>query len=543
VFDEKTGMLVDLGRPYIATRPRAVSAAFTDGTWHLSLPGEITRAEVFVMNGPWAIHPLPSFPSSAVARQRARDFWLRQKMIPAGKIRVPDSTLQGILDANIRNLYQIRETVNGGVQFQPGPSVYRGLWVHDEVWHLSAAAFLGDFPGVRAGLASILRFQQPNGQVKVMAPYPMNRETPLTIYMMHRYARMANDKKWLLDHWGAVERGMRWTEDLRASTLRDPSSPGYGLFPPAFSDGGLGGIEYEYGSVVWGLIGFQSAAAAAHWVGKDSLARHWADEYRSLLASFRKAADRDRRRDAAGNIYLPMKVGDTSATTPPQQANFGILDAQGLGHIFDPRDEIVRGTMAMLDHELAEDLPLNAGWLKGGVWPFFGTLQGIAHVYQRNYDQAHRLLFSVANHASPLGTWFEEQFPAALGKKVTGDGSNATASALFIKLIRRLIAIERGDTLELLAGIPPSWVRPGGKVALNDCPTLFGRITFELSFSGDGKRAGIVLNYPRTYRKATALVDLTLLRAAGYRASNGGELPPSILAPFGTSYQLSFARR
>jgi hypothetical protein len=541
-YDGRSGVLLMDNRPYLATRPKALSAHEQNGMWKIALPSGTKSAEVYVLNGQWELSDIPKLPTIAAARKGAVDFWTIHAKIPKSRIIVPDSALQYILNANVRNFYQIAETVDGHRQFQPGPSVYRGLWLHDAIWHLSAALYLRDFRSVREELQGILPYQLPTGQLKVMAPYPMNRESPLLVYIMYRYARFANDKNWLTNNWTRFENALGWLEQLRSTTLADSTSKGYGLFPPGFADGGLGGVEYEYGSVYWGLIGFKAGVEAARWVGKQNLAARWEKQFAELMSSFRNAARKDLRRDPGGNAYLPMKVGDTSRTTPAQQANWGMLDGQGIGNLFDPREELVTGTLGMLDRELVEGLPPSTGWLKDGIWPFFGTLQGIAETYQRNYKEAHRILYAVANHTSSLGTWVEEQLPRTLGTRTTGDGSNATASSLFIKLIRRLIIIERQDTLDLLAGIPASWYRPRAFLALNDAPTLFGHIQLRLRISDDGKRGTLIVTYPKTYCAAPVVISLNSLRDAGYHSSHAGELPTTVNLRFGQSYRLAFGR-
>jgi hypothetical protein len=457
---------------------------------------------------------------------------------------VPDSGIQYLLDASIRNLYQIGDLVDGGLQFNPGPSVYRGLWVHDAFWHISALLFLGDTPSARLALENLLRYQLPSGQIKVMAPNVMNRETPIVAYTMFRYARMTGDREWLASHWDRFERALSWIEERRKETLMDPASPGYGLFPPGFADGGLGGVGYEYASVYWGLIGLRGGVDAARWMGKPAAARRWQIQYDELMRSFRQAARRDMRMNDAGHWYLPLRVADTSAHVPPQQANWPLFDAQGIGHLFDPRDTLVTGTLAMLDDSTKEGLSTNTGWLKDGLWPFFGSLEGITSTYQRNYAAAHRLLYAVANHANALGTWVEEQLPRSVGQKTSGDGSNATASALFIKQVRRLLMMERGDTLELLAGIPDSWYRPGATIAVNDCPTTFGKVRLTLSISGDGRRAtAVVGGIGKAGDPGCSTMDMRGLKRAGFSSADGSPLPDYITIERGRSFRLSLGNK
>jgi hypothetical protein len=234
-----------------------------------------------------------------------------------------------------------------------------------------------------------------------------------------------------------------------------------------------------------------------------------------------------------------MKVADTSKTTPPQQANWGIIEAQGFGQLFALDDALVVGTLKMLQSEKPEGLPINTGWLKDGLWPFFGSLQAIAHIQQRGYPEAADLLYAIANHASPLGTWVEEQLPKGAGARTTGDQSNASASALFIKLVRRMIVLERGNSLELLAGVPDQWLKPGARIELNDVPTLFGRLTFRLHISPDGKWCRLHLD-PVGNPKAEGAPVLFLgaLKRLGYRSV--GE---TLTLSWGRKVELNFTRR
>ncbi len=517
-FDNQTGILLTDERPFVFANPKPVTASQQGNEWILELPAETKEVSLMVQSGQLPGAAKNVVPNLRIEMQKARDYWLQRAKLPHGKIVVPDSSIQYVLDANIRNLYQIHETVDGVPQFQPGPSVYRGLWIHDNDWHISAALFLGDTANARRAIEGLLRYQSADGRVTVMEPYPMNREAACLTYIVCRYARLAGDKKWLERHWPRITAGLEWLRQLRAQTLADPTSIAYGLFPPGFSDGGLGGINLEYGSVYWTLIGAHTAAEAARWLGKNDEATKWNSFYDELMKSFRAAARRDWRQDRGGNGYLPMKVADTSRATPPQQANWGLLDAQGLGNLFDTRDSLVIETLKMLQWEKQEGVPVNTGWLKDGIWVFFGTLQAITHVYQRDHQEAIDMLYAIANHASPFGTWVEEQLPKHVGARNTGDQSNATASALFIKLVRRLLVLERGDRLELLAGVPAFWYKPGARLELNDAPTLFGRLNFSLQISTDGNVCRIHLHpVGKSGENGGPVLFLQALKQAGYR--------------------------
>jgi len=528
-FNAATGTVSTLGRPYIRCTPAPTGSRRSGDSLVLEFPRGVTDVAAMVLHGSAPFIEDLSLEALNAARDSARVYWMERSGIPFGHIVLPDSNLQALLDASIRNLYALAENIDGRPQFQPGPSVYRGLWIHDAVWHNSAALMLGDVDRVKLNIESLLHHQMHDGQIEVMSPYPMNRETPAVLYLMSTFARMTNNRAWLEQHWNAVQRGNRWLWALRQSTLKDPQPMVRGLFPAGFSDGGLGGVQPEYASVYWSLIGYSSTAAAARWLGFNEDAATWERYFNELLSSFKNAVARDRRTDGSGNIYLPMKVGDTSATTPPQRANWGILDAQGLAHIFGTEDSLVHGTLQMLRAETREGLPPNTGWLSDGLWPFFGTLEAIAHLYQHEEDAAGDLLYAIADHASPTWTWVEEQLPHTVGTRTTGDASNATASALFIKLIRRMTVLERDSTLDLIAGVPPDLYQPGAHMEVHELPTLFGKCTFHLDVARDNSRVTMIVNpLQGGVREGYGNIDLRNLKRAGFVIRQKKPAPDSL---------------
>lgn len=525
-FDKNTGVLKWNGKPYLLSSPRAISANFNNGEWLLELPAGARQVEVIVLHGIAATSSLARMPDLQAERQRVIDFWEQEAHVPQGRIHVPDRGIQDLLETSIRNMYQIREAVDGRLQFQPGPSVYRGMWIHDMVYAVEAAAFLGDLSGARTVLENVLRLQQPDGQIRVMAPHVMYRETPLLVYLICRYARLANDPAWLKARWQNVTRGLAWIEAARRQTLADSNASFYGLMPPSFTDGGIHGVNAEYSGVYWSLIALHQAREAAHWLGHANEARQWQILFDEFMSSFQRAYERDKRQDAHGHWYLPMRVADTSKTEAPQRGQWAPLEAIFRGGFLDAKNELVIGTLAVLDDSLRQGLAVNTGWLMNGVWPFFDAQRGIAHLWCGNREQAVAALYAIANHASPLGTWVEEQLPRDIGSRTTGDASNATASAFYVVFLRRILVLEQGDQLSLLAGVPATWLAPNAKIELNEAPTEFGPLSLRAQIAEDGRTASIFIARLRDAKSHNKmLLHLHAFRQQGYVMKDGKTLP------------------
>ncbi|HMK37889.1 MAG TPA: hypothetical protein VK569_01020, partial [Bacteroidota bacterium] len=365
----------------------------------------------------------------------------------------------------------------------------------------------------------------------------------LALYALSRYAKVSANISWLRSHFPAVCAAVGWIRRTRALTLADQASSTYGLFPPGFTDGGLGGLEAEYGTTYWSLNGLQAASESAWSLGMADSARSWNALASDLMMSFREASLRDERRDSHGNLYLPMKVGDTSTAALPQQANWGMMDGQAFGHLFPYADPLLNGTLAMLDSKTAEGIHQDVGWLKRGLWPFFTAQVGIVHLYQRNDARAEEILYAVANHASPLGTWLEEQLPKDLGTQTSGDGSDATASSLFILLLRNMIVNERADTLEVLSGVPSSWYVPGARLQLKDVLTDCGPLSLDLRVSADGQTCTLAIGRLPRDMHCTLRIMLQGLKEAGFRYAYGPELPSARDIPAGEGLRVAFTAR
>ena len=63
------------------------------------------------------------------------------------------------------------------------------------------------------------------------------------------------------------------------------------------------------------------------------------------------------------------------------------------------------------------------------------------------------------------------------------------ASAEFIRLVVHLLALERGNELHLLQGLPAAWTQPGMVTELDRIATPFGSLTMQLRIVEDGKSA------------------------------------------------------
>jgi hypothetical protein len=421
-------------------------------------------------------------------RQHAVTYWGKAPL-PYDRVQVPDESVQALVDSSIRNIWQAREIKQGLPAFQVGPTCYRGLWIVDGAFLLEAATMLGAGQQARDGVAYELTHQKPDGRIEVMQNYW--KENGIVLWTCTRHARLTQDKAWLESVWPKLERIAEFIKKLRQDTLTDASPLDDGLMPPGFPDGGIGGVRLEYTNPYWNLTGLHAFIEAAQWLGKDAEAAAWQKEYGDFMAAFRKAAARDLRTDAHGNRYLPILMGEEGSKELPQRAQWAFCQAVYPGEVFAQDDPLVAGNLAMLEATEREGMVYGTGWDATGIWNYFASFYGHAWLWEGNGRKAAQVLAAFANHAAPTLVWREEQSLRGEEFRKVGDMPHNWASAEFIRLTIHLLALDRGDELHLLEGLPREWTRPGMVTRLNGVATPFGPLDMTVRIDNEGTKATV----------------------------------------------------
>jgi hypothetical protein len=433
---------------------------------------------------------------------KAEKFW-RTLALPYDRLQIPDPGVQSLLDSAIRNIYQAREIKKGLPAFQVGPTCYRGLWVVDGSFLLEAMTYLGRADETRNGVKYLMSFQREDGSFMLIDGHW--KETGIALWAITRHARLTGDKNWLLGVWPSVERGFKFIGKMRRMPAAD--APNARLIPDGFSDGGLADKVPEYTNIYWTMAGLRAALEAARWLGKAEEAEKWQRTYDSFLRTFRRAAERDTHTDAHGNHYLPIRM-HFDEKIPPQKAQWAFLHSLFPGKVFSPDDPLVQGNMAMLEAVEKQGLVQDTGWLKDGIWTYFGSFYGHAWLWLGKGDKAARTLYAFGNHASPLLAWREEQMPVGQGDQVVGDMPHNWASAEFIRLVRHSLILERGNELHLFEAMPAKWARPGAVTRVRDIATEFGPLSFEFRVARDGASGILKLTPPQRTPPARIVLHL-----------------------------------
>ncbi|HKJ66934.1 MAG TPA: hypothetical protein VKA68_03170 [bacterium] len=454
-------------------------------------PGEEFQVLVTVYRGK-NTHNIDRIPLGKIANERnkAVAYW-ESLELPYDHITLPDSGLQRLVDSGIRNLYQSREFKQGVPVFQVGPTRYRDVWAVDNAFMVEALTYLGQISAIRTSLPVQLQDNVgPQGSA-------FSKRQGLHLWMIRRHAILTGDWWWLETMWDKVVEEVHRIMAYRDSTLAHPDQPNYGLMPAGYTDGGIWWEHFEYSNVYWTLIGLKSAAEMARVMGAPQL-QAWEQEYHDYRAVFEKARQRDAKRDALGEWYVPITMtGETQYA--PWRGQWTFLHSIFPGRLYSDKDSLMRGTLSMLDNHMREGLIYGTGWMEEGIWTVAGSFYAHAHLWLGHGRKAASTLYAFANHAAPTFVWWEEQGLAAdSSQRYVGDMPHNWASAEIIRLVRHLLILEREDELHLLEGLPPTWTTSGSRTRLSDVPTSYGTMDLDLHISSDGRTAALTIDPPHS---------------------------------------------
>jgi hypothetical protein len=541
-YDSATGKVSTSGRPYLTAQPGPVDFRSDEKGYELEFPADTRRIDVVTYH---AHHDFeePAMPDLDAEMNAAIQHWEKDVDLPVKSIVVPDARIQALVSSAMRVLMQISDLVDGYPQFQPGPSVYRGFWASDGMWDADAALLLGDYRMADLTVKRYVEHQNSNGRIQIMSPSLLHRETSHYIWLVNRYASLTQDMEWLERNFEPMAKAVDHIKELRGMASADSTEPYYRLIPPGLTDGGIGGVNAEFGGVYWSLIGLKSAAESAEMLGRTEIAKDWWREFEDLKSVFLRAAERDMQVDSNGNRFLPMKMMQTGEIKYPQRGQAQLCQTVFPGKIFGLDQPFIKGLFDIYDDNMKQGLVLDTGWLKQGVWPFHAAHRALSELWLGRTEKAWNALFAYADHSAPTYLWVEEQHPKDVGTRVAGDRPQTNANAQFIRLMRHLLVLERGDDLYMLFGVPEKWIHPSAKLQLNEVPTMFGELMMRLHVSDDETSASLnaYLN-PKPNVAGNYVISLKTLKARGYRLEGVSETPDVIRIPFAESVKLNFVK-
>jgi hypothetical protein len=290
-------------------------------------------------------------------------------------------------------------------------------------------------------------------------------------------------------------------------------------------------MRAEFTSALWVLAGLKAIAQAADQLQKSDDARRFWRLYDELMVDFREHSARSTQQLDNGTPYLPMAKPETGNHTwlanfegdpPPwriiwpQTGTWALAQAIYPGEVFAIDDPLVTNFLSLLDQvDDAQGVPENAAFFTYRmIWTYSASFYAHAWLYAGRPDKAIDYCYAFANHASPTRVWREEQ-PQGTSPVLTvrGDMPQNWASAEFIRLVRHMMVLERGDRLELCAAVPREWIVAGSPVRIERTPTRFGPVSLDLELGENGRLA---VRYQRAGEGFAAPASVIVHPPGGY---------------------------
>jgi len=414
-----------------------------------------------------------SFPKSqsADSLDRTRQVW--QAALGDASIVIPD---QAVANAYYASLGYLLLAVSPGGP-RPGPLEHAKVWVRDASFIGEALLGAGQGARVKEYLPALFAYQAPDGRVPAIIG-PSGPEPPdewdaqgQVITLVAAVYRYDKDLSFLQRWEPNVKRAAEFLRTLREQTKSDPPAT-RGLLPPSKSAEDLGPAEWHhYWDDFWAVAGLEEAAFIEGELGHGADATWMQKEAEELRGAIRQSIASVLGTDPD---YIPGAPEDLTSSAMARGTSVSLYPVE----VF-PRDDplILRAFETYYRKWLA---PNDGGYrhIWDQWWPYGGLGLARDYLLLGRQDIVHQILAWTLSHQTLPGTYaWAEQVNPANGGISGGDMPHAWAAASYVALIREMLAVRHGDTLELFTGVPASWLASGKTFGLRSAPTEFGLLT------------------------------------------------------------------
>jgi hypothetical protein len=463
----------------------------------------------------------------------------REKLGRSPRFTIPDPMIEDALRAALADVFVLRERqADGHVAGLAGTEMYRAANTGEPCLQSMVLNRMGYFRDARDGLEFVLQFQEPDGCWEDCRQWAhhMWGSSGVKAWAVRDHYDFTHDRAFLATSFERMLASARWSRAQREKT-KIPDETGqkpltWGLMPRGMGDCGLMDDGDVYGVFYpqnfLHCFGLSIAVWAAEELHRfdvlDELRATYLDLHKCLMDSLEHGAIREED----GTRWIPGTPGKTSGS------RWGVAEAIAPCGIIPPDHPLADGTMARLERQIGKGgLPLNLGWLNGGVWAAI-ALDAIsyAHLARGDGDTPSKYLYAVLNHASPLFTWCEERLPDRGTRTKTGDLQHAGTPVALARFVRDALVMEDGKTLHLLRASARHWLASGRPVGVQGAPTHFGRVSFELRYEAAREILGGLVEISAPV--AVPRVCLHVRLEKGLRITSLQAVPAAMLDSTGT---------
>ena len=377
------------------------------------------------------------------------------------RLNFPDDRL---MNAFISNKLFLRVFDDGKI-ITPGNLDYHSHWFRDSAYMITALEKMGYHESAQEKLMHYPDFQKRDGYFcSHKGEWDSNGEA---IWTMVEHYKMTNNMNFLLSVYPSIRKGVSWIKRMRLKETDSRRTAG--LLPPGFSAEHLGPNDYYYWDNFWSVAGINAAAYAAEAL---KIERDKGD-YDSLSMDYLRNIEQSLMR-------VKEKIGDFLPASP-----FRNMDSAAISslcsiyplQIFSTDDTRVKNTVDFLLQYLKDGVFFH-NIVHSGYNAYLSAQLAQCMLYRGDFG-FYRIIEGLLKIATQTFTWPEAIHPKTYGGCM-GDGHHGWAAAEILHLVRNIFILELWDSLLLCRGVHPSWLKEGNRIAVEDAPTKFGPISFQI---------------------------------------------------------------
>ena len=456
----------------------------------LLAPGEEATFDFFVPH-----RPIPAERAPALAGQdfgarlgEARAYW-RAKLDTAAKVRLPDPRVNEMIQAGLLHLDLVTYGIEplGTLTSQIG--IYNAIgsesspiiqFMDSMGWHEEAGRALGYF----------LEKQHDDGFMQNFSNYML--ETGAVLWSLGEHYRYTRDLEWVRGIEPKVLKAARYLRDWRRRNEREElRGGGYGML-----DGKTADPEDPFRSFMlngYAYLGFARVAEMLEAIDPPE-ARVWREEAQGLRKDIRTAFFET----MAKSPVVPLGNGSWVPTAAPWAGYSGPVMLQADGGSWDShgtvttRDSLL-GPIYLIFQEVIDPAEPAASFL---ISYHSELMTDRNAAFSQPYYSRHAWAHLQRGEVKPfLKTYYNTVASLADRETYTfwehyfGQSPHKThEEGWFLMQTRWMLYLERGDTLNLLPGIPRDYLSGGRTLELNGVATYFGPASLHAEASADETR-------------------------------------------------------
>lgn len=372
---------------------------------------------------------------------------------------------------------------------QPGSRSYERSWIRDGAMTSQMLLRLGHEAEVREFLLWYADYQFSNGKIPCCVdfrgadPVPENDSPGEFLFLIEELYRYNNDLELLKRLWPRAQKTVEYMDQLRLSertqtNMQPERRAFYGLMPASISHEGYSAKPmHSYWDSFWALAGYEAAVRIANAVGDKAQGLKYiqardqfrSDLYRSLQVTMRQHQIKYLPGAAELGDYDPTST--TIAITPVGDQQ--MLPPDAMMATFERYwDEFVKRR-----NSTSWDVYTPYEWRNLAVFVRLGwRARGLELMKFFMDDRRPR----------EWNQWAEVIGRDERAPRFVGDMPHGWGASDFGRSMLDLFAYERpaDETLVLMAGLPPQWIRKEG-FAVRRLRTPYGELNYSLKVEGE----------------------------------------------------------